>query len=144
MPPGLVVEPVEVLTDEVLAALGRLLPQLSSTAGVDPILLARVVGHDASVLLSARLDGHIVGMTTLVIYPIPTGWRAHLDDVVVDAEARGHGVGEALVRVALAQAHERGVRSVDLTSRPSRQGAIRLYERLGFKRRDTAVYRYQW
>jgi ribosomal protein S18 acetylase RimI-like enzyme len=95
---NLVVEPVAGVTDEVAAAFERLLPQLSATARTDRNLLDQLVAHDASLLFLARLDGRVVGATTLVIYPSPTGWRAHIDDVVVEREARGRGVGEALAR----------------------------------------------
>jgi len=140
--PVATVEPVAQITDEVVAAFERLLPQLSSSARVHRQLLEQLVDHDATVLFLGRLDGQIVGATTLVTYPIPTGWRAHIDDVVVDTSARGHGVGEALVSAALTEARARGVRTVDLTSRPSRDAAIRLYQRLGFIVRDSHVYRY--
>lgn len=141
--PGTTVERATELTDEVLAAFERLLPQLSTTAGLDPVLLQQMLDHDATVLLLARRDGTIVGTTTLVTYPIPTGWRAHIDDVVVDSAARGHGVSEALLHVALEEARACGARTVDLTSRPSRESAIRLYQRMGFTARDSHLYRYQ-
>lgn len=131
------------VTDEVIAAFERLMPQLSRKASVDSSLLQRLIDHEATVLFLARLDGSIVGTTTLVTYPIPTGWRAHIDDVVVDNAARGRGVGEALVTAAVQRAEARGVKTVDLTSRPSREAAIRLYRRLGFAIRDSHLYRYQ-
>jgi ribosomal protein S18 acetylase RimI-like enzyme len=93
-------------------------------------------------VLLARSDGHIVGTLTLVMYPIPTALRAEINDVVVDASARRQGIGEALTMVALRLAREAGARTVDLTSRPSREAAGRLYQRLGFQLRDTRVYRY--
>ena len=78
---------------------------------------------------------------------LPTGLRAHVDDVVVDERSRGRGVGEALVRSAVEEAGRLGARTVDLTSRPQREAggdvAVRLYERVGFVRRDTAVFRYE-
>lgn len=136
------VEQVEQLDEETLSALPALLAQLSTSAVFDGDHLAAVVAHPASTLLVARVRGQVVGTTTLVTYPIPTGWRAHVDDVVVSAEARGRGAGEALVRAAVQRALDRGVRTIELTSRPSRESAIRLYERLGFTRRETGVYRY--
>lgn len=101
-----------------------------------------IVGSDASVLFIARVEGRIVGSLTLVTFRIPTGVRAWIEDVVVDASARGHGVGEALNRAALAEAKQRGAISVELTSRPSREAANRLYLRLGFVQRETNIYRY--
>jgi ribosomal protein S18 acetylase RimI-like enzyme len=92
--------------------------------------------------LLAKVDGVIVGSLTLVIFHIPTGIRAWIEDVVVDVDARGKGVGEALNKFALAEAKRQGATTVDLTSRPSREAANRLYQRLGFKARETNVYRY--
>ncbi len=132
------------VTPELVAAFERLVPQLSSsnpppTAGQ----LAEIVESPATVLFVARDDhGHIVGSLTLALFRIPTGLRAWIEDVVVDAAARGQGVGEALNRAALAEAGRRGAVTVDLTSRPSREAANRLYQRLGFQQRTTNVYRF--
>ena len=105
--------------------------------------LAEIVRSESTVLFAARSDGIIVGLLTLATFRIPTGVRAWIEDVVVDDRARGRGVGEALNRAALAEAHRRGAKTVDLTSRPSREAANRLYQRIGFVRRDTNVYRYE-
>lgn len=129
--------------DELVAAMARLIPQLSSSAPPPgaPELEA-IIASDACHLLIARdADGVIVGSMTLVVFPIPTGIRAWVEDVVVDAEARGQGVGEAMNRHALGIAADRGARTVDLTSRPSREAANRLYRRIGFEARETNVYR---
>ncbi|BAJ31403.1 MULTISPECIES: GNAT family N-acetyltransferase [Kitasatospora] len=137
------IETVTAPTAEVLAAYARLLPQLSSSAKpLDEAALARVLASDATTLLVARLDGAIVGTLALVVVPLPTGGRAHIEDVVVDAAARGHGVGARLVDRALELATAAGARTVDLTSRPSREAANRLYERAGFVRRESTVLRY--
>ena len=79
----------------------------------------------------------------MVVFPLPSGRRARVEDVVVDLAARGQGVGAALTTEALRLAQEQGGRNVDLTSRASRTAANRLYERLGFQRRDSNVYRYR-
>jgi ribosomal protein S18 acetylase RimI-like enzyme len=135
------VEIVEQPTAEVVEALARLLPQLSSAPPPDAsALTAIVVG--GSTLFVARVDGVIVGSLTLVLYRIPTGLKAWIEDVVVDEAARGHGVGEALNHAALDEARRHGAKAVSLTSRPSRQAANRLYQRIGFSARDTNVYRY--
>ncbi len=130
---------------EVLDALNALLPQLSSSATpVTADELAEMVASDASRLLVARNDdGAVVGSLTLVVFRIPTGVRGWIEDVVVDGAARGTGVGEALNRAAIDLAATLGARSVDLTSRPSREAANRLYQKLGFVPRETNVYRYQ-
>lgn len=91
----------------------------------------------------AEIDGVVVGSLTLVFFAIPTGVRAIIEDVVVDESVRGKGVGEALTRAALDRAKDEGCKTVDLTSRPSRQAANRLYQRIGFAQRETNVYRYE-
>ena len=89
----------------------------------------------------AEEGGVIVGSLTLVVFPIPTGIRAWIEDVVVDADARGQGVGAALITEALNRAERLSATTVDLTSRASREAANRLYRRLGFELRETNVYR---
>jgi ribosomal protein S18 acetylase RimI-like enzyme len=138
------VQAVDQVTDELVAAAGRLLPQLSgSAAAVDADDLTRIVGHQAISLFVARGERGIVGMLTLVTYPLASGLRARIEDVVVDQDARGHGVGTALTMAALDLARQQGARSVDLTSRASRVEANRLYQQLGFQLRDSNVYRYR-
>jgi ribosomal protein S18 acetylase RimI-like enzyme len=130
------------VTDEDLNAINRLLPQLSRSAPpLDAGTLQRIASWNGSSFLVARAAGEIVGMLTLVTFPIPTGLRAWIEDVVVDESARGQGVGAALTREAVRLARAGGARTVDLTSRPSRESANRLYERLGFQLRDSRVYR---
>lgn len=137
------VEVVRGATDEVVEAVSRLLPQLSRSADVpDRESVARLLCSDANTLLLARVEGRAVGMLTLIMFPLPSGLRGRIEDVVVDEAARGHGVGVALTEEALRLAEAAGVRTVDLTSRPSRQAANRLYERLGFQARDSKVYRF--
>lgn len=128
---------------ELAAAFARLIPQLSSsTPAPDEERLRAIVEFPANRVLVARDGDEIVGTLTLVIFPIPTGLRAWIEDVVVDESARGKGVGEALTLEALRLATAEGARSVDLTSRPSREAANRLYQRLGFEPRDSRLYRH--
>jgi ribosomal protein S18 acetylase RimI-like enzyme len=137
------VTPVMSASADVLAACHRLIPQLSSSsAPISAQELEEIIESNATVLFAARSGQEIVGLLTLTIFRIPTGVRAWIEDVVVDNQARGKGVGDALNRAALAEAERRGAKTVDLTSRPSREAANRLYQRLGFKQRDTNVYRY--
>lgn len=136
------IEVVRSVTDELVQAFGRLLPQLSKSApALDAAALSSLVNWPGNHLLVARVDGEIRGTLTLVTFPIPTGLRAWIEDVVVDEAARGHGVGAALTQEAVQLARAAGARTVDLTSRPSRASANRLYERLGFQVRDSKVYR---
>ncbi len=131
------------VTDELVAAFERLIPQLSSSSPPPTREhLARIVDSESCSLLIARDREQIVGSLTLVVFPIPTGARAWIEDVVVDSSVRGKGVGEALNLKALEIARAEGAVTVDLTSRPSREAANRLYQRIGFVKRDTNVYRY--
>ena len=136
------VEVVEKSSDEIVEAFGRLLPQLSRSAPpLDAAAVGALVAWPGNTLLVARVDGAIAGALTLVMFPIPTGTRAWIEDVVVDEAARGRGVGAVLTQEAVRLAWAAGARTVDLTSRPSRAAANRLYERLGFEVRDSKVYR---
>ena len=146
---ALVVEQATEETGELVGALARLVPQLSRSSPPPPASeVAELVSAPATTLLVARLAGDgevagtIVGTLTLVLFRIPTAVRAWIEDVVVDESARGRGVASALVNRALEQAAVAGARTVDLTSRPSRQDANRLYQELGFELRETNVYRY--
>jgi ribosomal protein S18 acetylase RimI-like enzyme len=142
--PGVKVEEAFAVTDDLVAAFVRLIPQLSRSAPAPTVEeLSMIVASPATALLVARNDdGAIVGSLTLALFRIPTGVRAWIEDVVVDESARGTGVGEELNREALRIAAEAGAVTVDLTSRPSREAANRLYKRLGFVERETNVYRY--
>ena len=137
------VEIAQRVDDELVDAFVYLIPQLSSS-NPPPSRehLAEMVQSSATLVLVARVDGRIAGSLTLAMFRIPTGLRAWIEDVVVDGDARGNGVGEALNLFAIEEARKRGAVTVDLTSRPSREAANRLYQRLGFVARDTNVYRF--
>ena len=140
------VEIIEVteVTDELIDAMNVLIPQLSSSnPPPSPAELQAMVDSDSTVLLLARDHSGVLGSLTLAIFRIPTGLRAWIEDVVVDDEARGKGVGRLLSEVALEHARAAGATTVDLTSRPSRDAANQLYQRLGFVERETNVYRFQ-
>jgi len=137
------VEVLDKVTGDVVEAFRRLIPQLSRSAGPPTQeSLETVVGCPANTVLLARSSGTITGTMTLVMFPIPTGVRAWIEDVVVDESARGQGTAEAMMRESLRIAREAGARTVDLTSRPDRAAAGRLYERLGFVIRESRLYRY--
>ena len=137
------IQVVERVDDEIVAAMPRLVAQLSaSIAAPGRAELERIVREPATRILVAREGRAILGMLTLALFRIPSGIRAWIEDVVVDADARGKGIGEALTREAIRLAAADGARTIELTSRPSREAANRLYQRLGFQRRETNVYRY--
>jgi len=144
--PSIDIEAARAVTPDLVEAFARLLPQLSSsTTSLSAEALASIIATPGTMLLVARdraAGGRIVGTLTLVMFRIPTALRAWIEDVVVDTEARGRGIGEALTLAAVRLAQERGAKTIDLTSRQSRQAAHRLYEKVGFQIRDTSVYRY--
>lgn len=138
------VEVAKEVTDELVMACAQLIPQLSrSNPAPTREQLQEIISSSSTVLFVARVDGNIAGILTLATFRIPTGIRAWIEDVVVDESARGHGVGEAINHAAITEARRRGAITVDLTSRPSREAANRLYQRIGFVARDTNVYRYE-
>jgi ribosomal protein S18 acetylase RimI-like enzyme len=130
-------------SSELADALVTLVPQLSkSNPPPSSSEVEAMLASDAITQFVARDDdGTIVGVSTLAVFPIPTAWRAWIEDVIVDDSARGQGVGAALIQAMIDAARERGCATVDLTSRPSREAANRLYQRLGFTLRGTNVYR---
>lgn len=143
------VELIAAATPEIHEAMGRLLPQLSrSAAPMSEADVQRFLSQNSVHLFvfrseTADAEGNrpILGMLSLATFEIPTGVRAWVEDVVVDEAARGQGAGQALVVAAIEHAQRVGARTVDLTSRPSREAANRLYQRAGFQLRETNVYR---
>ncbi|HEY8545940.1 MAG TPA: GNAT family N-acetyltransferase [Acidimicrobiales bacterium] len=132
------------LTPSIVEAVERLVPQLSRSNPPPTVeQLGEIVSSPATDLFIALGDdGEVVGMSTLAVFRIPTGLRAWIEDVVVDESARGQGVGAALTQAMIDRATDQGCVTVDLTSRPSREAANRLYQRLGFTLRETNVYRF--
>ena len=141
------IEEATEVTDELVEAFVRLTPQLSaSNPPPSREQLREMVDSPCITVLVARAPdeaGPIAGSLTLAMFRIPTGLRAWIEDVVVDNAYRGQGIGEALTREALKVAQAAGATTVDLTSRPSREAANRLYQRVGFEKRETNVYRYK-
>ena len=126
-----------------LSSVNHLLPQLSGSASLITLdRLQALACSECTRLYLAKEGDHIHGMLSLVVFGIPTGTKAWVEDVVVDDGARGKGVGKSLMRHAMEQAKKLGAKAVDLTSRPSREAANKLYQSLGFETRQTNVYRY--
>jgi len=140
----LLISVVSVITDELVDAIAHLVPQLSQSSPPPTAdQLREIVESAATVFFVARdgAEGPVVGTLTLAIFRIPTGVRAWIEDVIVDGSVRGQGGGEALTQAALDVAAAAGAKTVELTSRPSREAANRLYQRMGFELRNTNVYR---
>jgi ribosomal protein S18 acetylase RimI-like enzyme len=137
------VEAATEATPELVEAFARLIPQLSSATPPDAAALTEIIESDVTTLLLARDDeGTVVGTLTLCVFPIPTAVRAWIEDVVVDRAAGGQGIGKALTTAATDLAAKLGAKTVDLTSRPSREVANGMYLKLGFELRTTNCYRW--
>lgn len=138
------IERVTEVTDEISGAFKYLIPQLSSSSVIPSQEQLQEIATNDSLFIARDMEngGKILGSLTLITFRIPTGIRCWIEDVVVDEAARGKGIGEALTRAALDRAAELGARTIDLTSRPSREAANRLYQRMGFKLRDSNLYRF--
>lgn len=131
---------------ELVAAFARLIPQLSSSnPPPDAEALQKIVADPNTFLLLARdadNDGFVVGSLTLATFRIPTGLRAWIEDVVVDENIRRSRAGWKLTEAAIAKARQLGCNTVDLTSRPSREAANAMYQKMGFDLRTSNLYRY--
>jgi ribosomal protein S18 acetylase RimI-like enzyme len=139
---GAAIEIATTVDDELVAAVARLLPFLSSSPAPSAAHLRGIVESPGTDFFVARLDGRIVGILTLARYDLPTGNRAWIEDVIVDEAAARQGIGEALSRAAIEEARRHGAKDVRLTSRPKREAANRLYRRIGFDIYETNVYKY--
>jgi ribosomal protein S18 acetylase RimI-like enzyme len=145
--PDVTIEVLRELDEPTYLAIRELLPQLRTQA-IESVYepthaeLAEVVGSPSTHLLLARSGGEVLGILTLVMVRLPSARVAHIEDVVVHERSRGQGVGSLLITEALAMAKDGGATHVDLTSRPRRTAANRLYQSLGFQARDTNVYRF--
>jgi ribosomal protein S18 acetylase RimI-like enzyme len=136
---------IEIVTQadaELYDAFHRLVPQLTNN-NPPPSLdeLTALIREPASTLMVARGDaGKIIGALTLTVYRVPTGVRSIIEDVIVDNSARGGGVGEALMKRAIEVAREKGASNISLTCNPMRESANKLYQRMGFMKRETNAY----
>ena len=138
-----VISALDTITPEFVEALHRMIPQLAPGSELPTAeQLNAVLACPTNVLYSARVNDQTVGTLTLVMLITPTGVVGWIADVVVDNLVRGKGIGEKLVREAISTAQSRGARYVDLSSRPAREAANRLYQRIGFEKRETNYYRY--
>lgn len=125
-----------------LEALRELLKALAPEAPAPMIKgVEAIVADPKSALLVARLEGEVVGMTTVACYDTLTARRGWVEDVAVSPAARGRGVGRALIAEAKAWARRNGVETLSLTSAPHREAARRLYQREGFLPIPTGLFR---
>ena len=123
-----------------LQSINKLLPQLSALA--KPLSETELIDIiDSNQLLLATEEKEIYGMLALVTCTLPTGKKALIEDLVVDNSVRGRGIGKMLLNKVIELAKSKEIRHIDLTSNPLRKEANALYQNLGFKKRETNVYR---
>ena len=129
-------------SEHLAKGLEKLLPQLSASAVMpSEEYIEEMLNNGNTHLFVAEHEGEIVGMLTLVIVDIPTGRKAWIEDVVVDADFRGRNIGQLLVEEAKECATAFGAKKVYLTSNPSRKAAHALYAKCGFEEYNTTVFR---
>jgi ribosomal protein S18 acetylase RimI-like enzyme len=135
---------VTTYSEKIYEAIAGLLPQLDTN--IRPPAreyLEQVLRSESSHFIIGELENNeIAGFLVIVTYPVPTGIKAWVEDVVVDEALRGKGYGMDLMQYAIDYARSAGAEHLDLTSRPWRIAANRLYQKLGFALRETNVYRY--
>lgn len=130
------------VTDELVITLEKLMSLLTgrdekiSTESIESIVSA----SNTHLFVAVGEDNRIHGTLTLIIYTIPTRKKAYIEDVVVDLAAQGLGLGEKLLAAAIQKAKEEQVACIELTSRPFRIPANKLYQKMGFKIRETNCY----
>jgi ribosomal protein S18 acetylase RimI-like enzyme len=136
------------LNEELYKSIIRLLPQLTTRRSQPSYAeMSDLITSSSTIIFVARYpadNSPIVGMLSLVIFQVPTGIRAHIEDVVVDHKFRNRGIGHNLMQTALTTAQAAMADGVTLTSNSHRQFAIKLYENLGFKKWDTNLYYFKF
>ena len=138
------IEQLKNYSPEDLTSINKLTKQLGdhadriSTADMKEIIKSKAV----RLFVARRLNSkEIVGMLTMIVFRISFAKKGFLEDFVVDKKYRGIGIGAKLIKSATDKAKKLGVSYLDYTSRPTRLAANNLYNRLGFRKRDTNVYR---
>ncbi len=130
---------------EAFKAVSDLIPQLSpESPPLSEEHFRKIIRTKGTRLFVAEYRSRIVGMFTLATYPIPTTDKYWIEDVVIDKSVRGKGFGREIINFAIEFARQQGAGSVNLTSRPFRIEANKLYKSIGFTLRETNAYRYNF
>lgn len=142
------IEKVDEVTEEIYKAVQGLVPYLGAHKPIPSRdeLVALVESGSSTLFIARTIEnpGQIVGMLSISVYRVPTGIRSIVEDVVVDGSFRRQGAAKALMERAIQHAKVAGASSVSLTSNPQREAANRLYQSMGFKKRETNVYLYEF
>ena len=123
-------------------AMQRFLDQLTShPMTLTEPMFRQLLESANSHLFFLMKDEQIAGMLTVGIYHSPTGGKAWIEDVVVDETFRGQGMSKLLVSHAIEFVKSKQIPLLMLTSNPKRIAANKLYQAMGFERKETNVYR---
>lgn len=123
-------------------AMQRFLDQLTThPMTLTETMFRQLIDSENSHLFFLMKEGQIAGMLTVGIYYSPTGGKAWIEDVVVDEAFRGQGLSKQLVAHAIEFTQSKRIPSLMLTSNPKRIAANKLYQAMGFSRKETNVYR---
>ena len=104
-------------------------------------MVKQLIASENSHLFFLMQDEQVAGMLTVGIYYSPTGGKAWIEDVVVDETFRGQGLSKLLVAHAIQFVESKQIPLLMLTSNPTRVAANKLYQAMGFGRKETNVYR---
>ena len=133
---------IKTYSPEYLEAMQRFLDQLTTSPMVlTESMFQELLKSENSHLFFIMKDEQIAGMLTVGIYHSPTGGKAWIEDVVVDETFRGQGLSKLLVAHAIEFVKAQQIPSLMLSSNPKRIAANKLYQAMGFERKETNVYR---
>ena len=141
------IEKVDQVSDEIYDAVRRLVPELGTHKPIPTREeLIDLVKSEASTFWLARDPDQlnlIVGMLTLTVYRVPTGIHSIVEDVAVASNMRRRGVAKTLMETAIRSARGARAQVLTLSSNPQREAANKLYQSMGFERRETNAYIYR-
>ncbi|TAJ15433.1 GNAT family N-acetyltransferase [Patescibacteria group bacterium] len=133
---------LETATEENLKELVRLSQQLhQDTRTTNAHEVLSLIQSSGAFLVVAKDSEKIIGMGSLYVQQKIGKRFAYIEDVIVDDTYRGKGIGRDIMNHLIETARVNGVRSITLTSRAERTAAHSLYEKLGFVKRETEVFR---
>ncbi|MEM7382598.1 MAG: GNAT family N-acetyltransferase [Bacteroidota bacterium] len=129
----------EELTTEIQQQLMALLDQISP--GKLPLPSKNLFNENNPLtLVYCLLEGRVVGMASMCTYKVHSGYKGWIEDVVVDQQARGKGIGRKLMEKLIAVSKEKGLSRLMLFTEDHRQAAVHLYKDLGFQFKDSQIY----
>lgn len=128
-------------TQSQLEEIKSLMSQLSDRVIFSETGLMMVLKDTSCHLYVILEEDHVIGCATLCIFHSPTGTKASIEDVVVSSDHRGQHLGKKLMEFVLDQARQLAPIELHLTSNPKHVATNKLYQFLGFQKKETNCYR---